>query len=308
MKLKKRALLIIIGLILSFSIQQNALASGSNFYNIEKIDMIITIPSRLIVFTQDSPPNDPNFSYLGLDGYSLIQSYKDSNIYLNAISDFANDGVYEIVVTMLEYDGSKEISDFRRYSDSELKSLVDEVINSLTADNITFLSYDLYEHSQAKFVALNIKQPDGYGGTAYGKQYYTILGGRAINITLHSYEGALSTAQKNLVKQVVDSVEFGASYPKQAANTSTALFSGALSKGVMGAISGGIIAAAIMLYHFIKKSVKKASAKKQGQLEPNSEVGLSEPVSIDDRVICDSCGATLLSDSVFCDKCGQKVR
>lgn len=210
---------------------------------------------------------------------------------------------------MLEYDGSKNISDLRQYNDSDLKSLADEM-DSAAADynNITYLSYDIYEYSQAKFIISNIKQPDGNGGMAYGKQYYTILGGRAINITLHSYNGAISTTQNNLIKQVVDSTEFGTSYHKMAVNTSSSsLFPGVLYKGLVGAASGGIIAAAIMLYHFLKKSAEKASAKKQSQIEPNSEAILTKSIYSENRAICSSCGANLLSNSVFCDKCGEKV-
>lgn len=76
MKSNKKALLIIIGLLLLFSIPQKALAAGGNSYNIKKIDITLTIPSNLIVFTQDTSPNDPRFSDFGIDGYSIIQSIK----------------------------------------------------------------------------------------------------------------------------------------------------------------------------------------------------------------------------------------
>ncbi len=302
MKTKSKLLRIIIGLLLLFSIQKNAFAVVDKSYNIKKIDIKLTIPSNLIVFTQDTSPDDTSFSNFGLDGYSLIESFKNSNIYLNAIS---NDDFYEIVVTMLEYDGSKKISDFRRYNAYELRSFAKDM-DSLAADykNITFLNYELYEHSQAKFIVFNIKQPDGYCGTAYGKQYFTIIGGRAINITLHSYNEAISTTQNNLIEEVVDSIEFGASY-KKTVNTSSSLFSRVLYKVLVGTASGCIITAVITLYCFIKKSAKKASAKKQSQIQPNIEA--TQSTSFENRIICSSCGATLLSDSVFCDKCGEKV-
>ena len=186
MKPINRLARIIIGVILFFSLQQNAFALEDKSYNIEKIDLHLTVPSNLVVFTQETSSQDPNLLNFGLNAYDLIKKFQNSNIYLNAIS---SDGYYEIVLTMLEYDGSKKISDFRLYTDYDLRSFAKEM-NSLVVDdkNITFLNYELYEHSQAKFIVFNIKQPDGYGGTAYGKQYYTVFGGRAINITLHSYK------------------------------------------------------------------------------------------------------------------------
>ncbi len=103
----KRVSFLLCIIVFLFSASVNVQAATTISHIVNEIDISIDIPSDLNVFTRDIAQDDPNLSYYGLDRASLIKSYKDSNIYLNAVSENA---LYEIIVTMIEYAGSKEIS------------------------------------------------------------------------------------------------------------------------------------------------------------------------------------------------------
>lgn len=172
--------------------------AASNTYDLDELELQVTIPDGYAVITKDTPASDPIFSDLGTTKSALISQFESSNIYLNAISDTYNE---EVVVTMME----NSLSNFSLLSDTTLNTLTSTLVNQYTDYGINVSKYDIYQHSQAKFVRLYFTDT---GKTVHGLQYYTIYDGKAMNFTMRSYEGSLSSRQETAIKTIVDSIKY----------------------------------------------------------------------------------------------------
>lgn len=174
-------------------------------YKLDDLHMNISIPSNLIVFTQIIPEDDPNLELYGLDRDALIKQYKDGNIYLNAISE---DATYEIVITKVTNDGLKELSDMNTLSNEELTSFLEELKAFYKSNGITYKKSNFYQHTQVKFIKIFFERSGQENDTVYSIQYYTVINGNAVNITLHSYNNPISSSMEELLSQIVNSTEF----------------------------------------------------------------------------------------------------
>ena len=196
--MKKR----IVGLfafVLSFSFLSVPVFASSNSYTLDELGLAVTIPSKYDVVTQDTSPNSSIFSDRGLSGSDIIDQFKANGIYLNAL---ANDGSNEeIVVTMADgvFDNLSE------FSNTSLKTLASSLVEGYESYGLTITSYDIYEHSQAKFIRIRFTDTTN---SVYGLQYYTNYDAKTINFTLRSYSGDISQNQEETIKCVVDSIVF----------------------------------------------------------------------------------------------------
>lgn len=177
--------------------------AASNTYDLDELELQISIPSGYSVITRDTLASDPIFSDLGTTKSALISQFESSNIYLNAISDTYNE---EVVVTMME----NSLSNFSLLSDTVLNTLASTLVNQYTNYGINVSKYEIYQHSQAKFVRLYFTDT---GKTVHGLQYYTIYDGKAMNFTMRSYEGSLSARQETAIKTIVDSIKYDKAPP-----------------------------------------------------------------------------------------------
>lgn len=172
--------------------------AASNTYDLDELELQVTIPDDYSVITRDTPASDPIFSDFGTTKSALISQFESSNIYLNAVSDTYNE---EVVVTMTE----NSLSNFSALSDTTLNTLTSTLVNQYTDYGINVSKYEIYQHSQAKFVRLYFTDT---GKTVHGLQYYTIYDGKAMNFTMRSYEGSLSSRQETVIKTIVDSIKY----------------------------------------------------------------------------------------------------
>ena len=189
------ALIVILLLAIPFNI---SVFAASNTYDLDELGLQVTIPTDYSVITRDTPANAPIFSDLGTTKTELISYFETGNIYLNAISNYYNE---EIVVTNMKND----LSDFSTLSDSALTALVSTIPERYAEIGISVLKYEIYQHSQTKFVKLYFTDT---GNTVYGLQYYTIYDGNAMNFTMRSYQGSISERQESTIKAVVDSIKY----------------------------------------------------------------------------------------------------
>lgn len=188
-------------------------ASGNTF-RLADLKLSVDIPSDLVTFTRDIKQNDPNLDLFGLSKAQMDSMMKDGNIYLNAIDP---DVAFEVVVTKIE----SPLNDFFYLSNTELDVLASSITDGYKGTGLTVIKHEIYEHPQAKFIKIYIKQPNG-NSTAYGLQYYTVYGGQAINFTIHSYAGSLTNKNEATIKQIVDSVVFDVSPQKKVAKETPA--------------------------------------------------------------------------------------
>ena len=195
----KRIIAVVLTIIVLLAMPFNlSVFAASNTYDLDELGLQVTIPNGYSVITRDTPASAPIFNELGTTKSELISHFKSSSIYLNAVSDTYNE---EVVVTMTE----NSISNFTSLSDTVLNTVASTIVNEYKNYGLNVSKYDIYQHSQAKFMRLYFTDT---GNTVHGLQYYTIYDGKAMNFTMRSYEGSLSSRQETAIKTIVDSIKY----------------------------------------------------------------------------------------------------
>ncbi len=195
--MKKNFYIGILIVVFAFLFNTSAFASSST-YTISELGLEITIPSEYRVITKDTPANASIFSDLGTTKADLIKQFEETKVYLNAIPDTLDE---EVVVTM----DTNIIDNFSAMSDTSLKMFASSWVNEYEKMGIGVKNYDIYQHSQAKFIRLYFEDTVN---SVNGLQYYTIYNGKAMNFTMRSYSGVITTRQEQTIKTIVDSVKY----------------------------------------------------------------------------------------------------
>ncbi|MBE6810081.1 MAG: zinc ribbon domain-containing protein [Ruminococcaceae bacterium] len=204
MKKIKRLIIFLLSIAVILSAFLPTTASAANGrYRIEEAKLEVTIPATYTVITRNTPSNAEIFTRLGLSYSAFMSNMKSGSIYLDAVSDSHSE---EIVFTCQE----NIISDFSLLSDTLLNTLATTTINEMEKLGISVIKYDIYHHSQAKFLRIYWSDSANF---RYGLQYYTVRDNTAMNFTLQSYEGSINSRQESVMKTVVDSVEYDTASP-----------------------------------------------------------------------------------------------
>ena len=197
MKRKLTVVIVLLSLISIFTIQAFATL---NTYKLDELGLELSIPSTYDVITQDTPTSSSIFNNLGVSGKELIDQFKINGIYLNAIPI---DSLYEeIVVTMIDNSLWDNLS---ALSDTTIKTLFSIMICDFETYGFVVLDYDVYHHSQAKFIKAHFTDSTN---SVYGLQFYTTYGSKAMNFTIRSYSGELTQKQEEAIQSIVDSIKF----------------------------------------------------------------------------------------------------
>jgi len=229
-----------------------AYAAESNTYELPELSMAIEMPEGWVTFTREIDADDPNLAQFNTTAEALINNYKANSIYLNSI---CIDPLSEIVITMVSDKSTQDIYDFNRISEEEMSGAAETIraeMQELLGDGATYTQSGVYMHAQAKFVVLNFEKSGELSDHA--QQYTTIINGKTINVTLHSYSGQLTAAQEQLLNDVVDSITFTKVTKKPWLN-----FSHAITNAIIGGIIGVIIVTFVKL--FKKRKRQKTDAE-----------------------------------------------
>ena len=194
--IKKRIIQVGISLACLFSLLVLPVLAASSKYTIPELDLTLSIPTEYDVFTLDMSSNDPLFSDYGTTKADLDAQFTASSIYLNAISTVRNE---EIVVTMTD----SPLTNLNGMGDTTLMTLASALVDEYTNYGITVTDYDVYHHDQLTFIRIHFHDTEK---TVYGLQFYTVSNEQAMNFTLRSYEGSISSTQKNTIYAIVDSI------------------------------------------------------------------------------------------------------
>ena len=195
----KRLITCLLVIIFSLSAFVTPAFAASTKYKLDELGLEVSIPSKYDVITQDTSPYSSIFSDRGLSGTDLIKQFKENGVYLNAVP---NDGTNEEIVVTMTTGIWDNLSSF---SNSSLKTIASSLVKEYEDYGLTITNYDVYEHSQAKFIRIFFNDTEK---TVHGVQYYTNYGAKTINVTIRSYSGAISQTQENTIKGVVDSIVF----------------------------------------------------------------------------------------------------
>lgn len=194
--IKKRVIQICITLVCLCTVLALPVDAASSKYFIPELDLTISIPDEYDVFTLNMSSDDPLFSDYGTTKANVDAQFTASSIYLNAISTVYNE---EIVVTMTD----SPLTNLNGMGDTTLMTLASALVDEYANYGITVTDYDVYHHDQLTFIQIHFHDTEK---TVYGLQFYTVSNEQAINFTLRSYEGGISSSQKDIICNIVDSV------------------------------------------------------------------------------------------------------
>ncbi len=203
--MKKRLLIGFLSFMMMFGITTQAFAQGGTF-EIKEAEMTLDIPEEFVVFERIVDEFDPNLELINSTKAQLEEVFEQGNIYLNAVMVPPDN---EIVVTLTENAGSQDIFNFKYFSEKEMDTLGSKLVNDAqeNSNGVDYTGYETYKTDQGSFIVLDLIQ-NSSAGQVYGKQYYTIVNGQAIYITLHSYSGEISEDTSEMFKGIIDSVKF----------------------------------------------------------------------------------------------------
>jgi len=194
----KKSIRSLVFILVCVSLFSTSVFASSNTYTISELGLKITIPSEYKVITKDTPANASIFSDLGSTKADLIKQFEETKVYLNAIPDTLDE---EVVITM----DTNIIDNFSAMSDTSLKMFASSWVNEYEKMGIGVKKYDIYQHSQAKFVRVYFEDT---ANSVNGLQYYTIYNGKAMNFTMRSYSGEITAKQEKTIKTIVDSIKY----------------------------------------------------------------------------------------------------
>ncbi len=170
---------------------------------IDELDMTIDFPPDLIVFTRTVDPDDPNLEVFNLKKEWIEDLFLKNNIYLNAISARIT---YEYYVTSSAGPELEAVDDFCRSTDAYLQSFIDSE-ELWKKSGHTYIQAEIYRNDRTAYIKSYSEYSDGE--PRYCLSYYTVINGRAIDISLYSYDKAVTPEREAILASAVDS----ASYP-----------------------------------------------------------------------------------------------
>lgn len=194
----KRIFAAMVVFVLLATLSFNTAFAAPETYVLDDLGLQVVIPSGYSVITRDTLATAEIFNRLTMSKAELDSMFVASNIYLNAISDTHNE---EVIVRMSE----SLLDDFHILSDAVLNMLMSLAVEQWEASGLDVIKYDIYHHTQAKFVRIVFEEE---ANAAFGVQYYTTYDGKTYNFTIRSYTGDLTAKQENVIQAIVDSVIF----------------------------------------------------------------------------------------------------
>lgn len=197
MKWMKTCLFICVFICL-LSIGANAAESTS--YVLDDVGITITLPEGHMAFTREIDDADPNLAAWGTTKESQLDLMEQLNQYLR-IRDTAQS--YEITVTM-EIRNNKNLNDC---TDTELQEFLAHNKEALASTDIIDPSCELFDHAQTRF--LKAVYPATTSSDQFcGVHYYTVYGGKDINILLRSLTGSYDPSMDTILRTIIDGIQF----------------------------------------------------------------------------------------------------
>lgn len=240
---------------------------------VDEMNIDLEVPDDYILLTQNTPDDDPAFSYItGETPAQVKERFAQNYIYLNAIDP--QNGT-ELLINQVEDKTTNRYFDLKTLSENKLKAMVDDIVRDQGGD-VVYTETGFYDHPQAKFIYLKEKHKVGLT-TLYSIHYYTILGGKAVNIYLNSIVGEISEEQEAVATKAMESLTFHDVQQKQT-----------LPQNLLWiAVGGGVglaIGAVVVLVIAVtrkKKDEGKALAEKKGapaqEAAPSNEGEAEKP-------------------------------
>lgn len=168
-------------------------------YEIDELAMTIDVPTGIDVVTRGVKQGDILFQNGTFDYIDTMTDFRNNNLYLIGKD---KDSTFRINVTMTEDSTSKSYKNFKSLTSSEKNA----VMESIVAQDMV-VACSIYETQFATYFESLLKYSEN-DNFYYIKQYYTVVNGQNINISIVSVGDDLSRDESNIISNIVDSAEF----------------------------------------------------------------------------------------------------
>ena len=165
----------------------------------EEIGVAVSVPADMYVITRKTPKDAYVWNRIKGSADEFLSEMKADGIYFYA---FAADNSY-VVYAWCE-DAEKNAS-FNLYDAARLQEEYDEIIVQETGSNIIASQRPIYQTGDKSFMVFDYcEAPDS--DIVTGRQYWTKHGGKNVNIKLISFDTEITSNQKTVLEDIVDSM------------------------------------------------------------------------------------------------------
>ena len=183
-----------------------AVYAADKTYKLKDIDLTVTLPEDLVVFTRETTASNPNYDYIDKEALALTADMEQKNIYLYAID---KDNTFDITVIATKAGNSSE--DYNNCSVEELDSIIR--INREDLSEISYVTLknsEVYEHPVTKMIHYSVENAHESNGlnTVYIEEYDAVYEGFEYSIKLQSYGKQADDSTLETFKQMVDTLDF----------------------------------------------------------------------------------------------------
>ena len=232
----KKALVTFI--LIAILISSNIVTMASEFTD---LGIKIKVPSEYYDLKSGIDNNDTKITYyetvLKTTRNDLKKQYAQNGIIYNGISANLSKG---LIISVIENSRTKRDHHLTLLNDEEIEQLKQELVDA--ASGMQKQEQNVYENNSIKYVYTAFKN-----GTSTVYQYYTIVNGKSITITLNS---KYSNIKQDELKKIVDTIEFNTILEKPLSLTSNPVL-------VVGTIVIMVIIVIIAIIVINKKNKKE---------------------------------------------------
>ncbi len=177
-------------------------AGGRTLYTLDELGIMLPVPDRYVTMTRDVQEGDAALALCGMTRDEVLHYMNENNLYLTGYDPSRDQ-------ELLVMGGKDSVENINDLSDEHLQWILDDFENLLSRDNAAALSLNVVQLGDTRWIEALAKTSE----TGYVLQYYTICGYQKIYVALYSYSGPIAEEEQQLLRGVVESVQFSESNP-----------------------------------------------------------------------------------------------
>jgi len=166
-------------------------------YEIPELSVTFDVPSDIKVIPQGIRQSDPIFSNKAFDYIQVMTKFRDHGDYYYGKSLTQN---YEFEVKVLE--DQNKINNFTKLSEKKQFDAMKTI-----SQQPDIIEYSIYKNEAAAFIEIS-RSTNDTDGRFFSKEYYTVFEGFDITVKLTSQNDSLTNQEKELIKNIADSISF----------------------------------------------------------------------------------------------------
>lgn len=203
---------IICGLFLSLTLLVcTVYAEDRTLHTLDEMGITLSVPDRYVTITRDVQEGDEALAAYGMTRDEVLYYMEETDAYLWGYDpDLHQDLVVRGQNTYIE---NLDVLD-----DQGVQEVFDAYKDAVSPHGVKNLSTDVLRLDGTRWAKVMAELPD----PVYALHYFTVRDYREISIVLYSYSGPLAEEEQQLLRDVVESVQFSGSNP--AAGTGSGLW------------------------------------------------------------------------------------